>query len=121
MLRVDRLDGLVTEIGQQGLLFGHTAMTNHPEPGSANEALPAVRRYVESPELPEGAEFPDLTSVDVALALVAGARRAVEDAQAVERAAALVARERGVTVRQLAAAAGISERAANDRYRRTPS
>jgi hypothetical protein len=52
------------------------------------------------------------------VAVVAGPRRAAEDAQAIERAAAAIARTHGVTVRQLAAAAGISERAANDRYRK---
>lgn len=121
MLHIRRLAGLVAEIGQHGLLFGTESPGLTPpgvESGSVAEALPAVREYIDNPVLPEGAEFPGLTAEDVALALVAGARRALEDVQAIERAAAAVAREHGVTIRQLAQAAGISERAANDRYRK---
>ncbi|MER7129705.1 hypothetical protein [Streptosporangium saharense] len=83
------------------------------------EALPAVQEYIAAPDLPEGITIEDLGAAPVALALVAAARRAQDDVQAIERAAALVARQYGVTVRQLAHAAGISERAANDRYRRS--
>ena len=57
---------------------------------------------------------------DRMLEIVAGARRLAEAVPAVELAAARIARDRGVTVRQLAEAAGISERAANDRYRVRP-
>jgi hypothetical protein len=39
--------------------------------------------------------------------------------EAIEKAAAAIAREQGATVRQLAEAVGITERAANDRYRRS--
>jgi hypothetical protein len=121
VIKVHRLAALVREIGQHGLLFGSDSPWKPPagaEPGSVAEALPPVRAYVAEPQLPDGATFPGLTDAEVALALVAGARRVQEDAQAIERAAALVAREQGVTVRRLAAAAGITERAANDRYRR---
>ncbi|MEO6083111.1 MAG: hypothetical protein ABIQ18_08390 [Umezawaea sp.] len=63
----------------------------------------------------------DVTSTgERMLEIVAGARRLAEAAPAVELAAAGIARARGVTVRQLAEAAGISERAANDRYRVRP-
>jgi hypothetical protein len=57
---------------------------------------------------------------DRMLEIVTGARRLAEVAPAVELAAARIARARGITVRELAEAAGISERAANDRYRVRP-
>lgn len=123
MLNIPRLRNLVREIGEHGLLFGaRSPWSADPgiEPGSAAEALPAVAAYVKEPQLPDGVDGAGLTDKDIALALVAGARRAALDVAAVERAAAAVARERGATVRELAAAAGISERAANDRYRRAP-
>lgn len=124
MLRVRRLSGLIEAMAEHGLLFGHgSPWATEPgvKSGTAAEALPAVRAYIDDPVLPEGVEFPNLTTESLLLALVAGGRRAAEDAQAIERAAAQLAREHGVTVRQLAAAAGISERAANDRYRKTPA
>jgi hypothetical protein len=58
---------------------------------------------------------------EAALAMVSAARAAQEHLAAIERAAAAIARDSGVTVRRLAAAAGITERAAADRYRRTTS
>ena len=123
MLTMPRLTGLVREIAQHGLLFGSTSpyvdVTGGQEPGTVAEALPAVRQYIREPLFPDGTGFPESGPGDIALAIVAGARRALADVQAIERAAAEVAREHGVTVRQLAAAAGISERAGNDRYRRT--
>lgn len=67
-------------------------------------------------DAPEGA--PDDTDAQLLCDLVTGARRLVEQVRQVELAAASMARERGVTVRQLAQAAGMSERATNDRYRR---
>ncbi|MBB4920954.1 hypothetical protein [Streptosporangium saharense] len=111
--QVGRLDGLIEELASQGLLFGRGTV-----PGAVEEALPSVRKYLDRPVFPEGAKFPDLTTADLAVAIVQGARRALEDVQAIERAAASLAREQGVTVRQLAAAVDISERAASDRYRR---
>lgn len=61
---------------------------------------------------------PDAT-VDpaAALALIAAARAGQEHLVAIERAAAALARDSGVTVRRLADAANITERAAMDRYR----
>lgn len=53
-----------------------------------------------------------------ALAVVSAARLAQEHLTAIERAAATIARDSGITVRRLADAAGITERAAHDRYRR---
>ena len=58
---------------------------------------------------------------EAALAMVSAARAAQEHLAAIERAAAAVARDGGVTVRRLALAAGITERAAADRYRRPAS
>ncbi|MEU4235528.1 winged helix-turn-helix domain-containing protein [Nonomuraea sp. NPDC026600] len=116
-----RLDGLIEELAGQGLLFGRGAWLADrfgAKPGTVEEALPSVRKYLDRPVFPEGAEFPETTTAGLAVAIVQGARRALEDVQAIERAAAGLAREHGITVRQLAAAAGISERAANDRYRR---
>ena len=122
MLTAPRLTGLVREIAHHGLLFGARAsyadVTGGQEPGTAAEALPAVLEYIREPVFPGGADFPEAGPGAIALAIVAGARRALADVQAIERAAAEVAREHGVTVRQLAAAAGMSDRAANDRYRR---
>jgi len=59
------------------------------------------------------------TPVDpaTALALVAAARAGQEHLVAIERAAAALARDSGVTLRRLADAANITERAAVDRYR----
>lgn len=59
------------------------------------------------------------TTVDpaTALALVTAARSAQEHLVAIERAAAALARDSGVTLRRLADAANITERAAVDRYR----
>ncbi|WP_436498666.1 hypothetical protein [Actinokineospora sp. HUAS TT18] len=53
-----------------------------------------------------------------ALAVVAAARLAQEHLVSIERAAAILARDGGVTLRRLALAAGITERAAAERYRR---
>ena len=100
--------------GKHGLLLGRRSPIASADEDPAADALPAVREYIARPVLPEGPDFPGLTRADAALALVAGARRAVDDVQAIELAAAQAAREHGATVRQLAAAAGISERAASD-------
>jgi hypothetical protein len=114
-----RLDGLIEELAAQGMLFGRDVWhTFRDEPGTVEEAVPAVRRYLADPVQPSGAKVTGVTAADLAVALLQGARRALEDVQAIERAAGGLAREHGVTVRQLAAAAGMSERAANDRYRR---
>ncbi|MFC9250660.1 hypothetical protein [Amycolatopsis thailandensis] len=119
MLRRDHLNRLVVEIGQQGLLGGlGTGRLESATGDGIEEVIPAVLRFVDDPELPEGVENPGLTPKLTALALLAGARRAAADAAAIERAAAQLARKAGATVRELALMAGISERAANDRYRR---
>jgi hypothetical protein len=105
-----------------GLLFGQgSSWATEPgvEPGGTAEVLSAVPAYIEDPVLHQGGEFSNLTAEALPLALIAGARRAAEDAQAIERAAAQLALERGVTARQ-PAAVGIGERAANDRYRKAP-
>jgi hypothetical protein len=121
-VHVHRLAELVETLAHHGALFGREAIiVDRPdtEPGTVDEALPVVRAYLAAPSLPEGMKAPSSDSTaKLALALVAGARRALDDVQAIERAAALIARDHGVTVRQLAAAAGITERAATDRYRR---
>lgn len=122
MLRIDRLTRLVVEIGQQGVLSGTgKGPLASAELGDVEEALPAVREYVDNPTLPDDMGNPGLTRKITALAVVAGARRTAADAAAIERAAAEVAREEGATVRELATIVGISERAANDRYRRLPT
>lgn len=60
-----------------------------------------------------------LASLPAALVdVVAGARRLRARLDAVELVAAAAARERGVTVRELAAATGMSERAGTNRYPR---
>jgi hypothetical protein len=142
-----RLDALVREIAEQGVLFGKDVpWATKGEPGTAAEALPAVRAFVEravSTERPNDSQQPaaathrepvrffdgtwsdprmavEATDADLAVAILQGARRARADIEAIELAAAQLAREHGVTVRRLAQAAGISERAANDRYRRKP-
>ncbi|WP_436498721.1 hypothetical protein [Actinokineospora sp. HUAS TT18] len=61
----------------------------------------------------------DLVNSDAALAVIHAARTAQQQLAAIERAAAAIARDNGVTVRRLADAAGITERAAAERYRRT--
>lgn len=53
-----------------------------------------------------------------ALAVVSAARAAQEHLAAIERAAAAIARDSGITLRRLADAAGITERAAADRYKK---
>src|SRR4051794_6226318 len=53
--------------------------------------------------------------------IVVGARALAEQVRAVELAAAQLARQRHVTVRELAGATGMSERAATDRYKRRPA
>lgn len=62
----------------------------------------------------------DSTEVDpgAALAVVSAARAAQEHLAAIERAAAAIARDSGITLRRLADAAGITERAAADRYKK---
>jgi len=84
----------------------------------------AVRDYINHPTAPPGAT-PEyraaIQNLDVraaALALVAGARHAAAKAREIELAAARYARliDPPITVRQLADAAGISERAAAARY-----
>lgn len=70
-------------------------------------------------DIPSGYGDEDATTVDpaAALALVTAARSAQEHLVAIERAAAALARDSGVTLRRLADAANITERAAVDRYR----
>lgn len=69
------------------------------------------------------AEEVDDAEVDpgAALAVVSAARAAQEHLVAIERAAAAIARDSGITLRRLADAAGITERAAADRYKKPVS
>jgi DNA-directed RNA polymerase specialized sigma24 family protein len=55
---------------------------------------------------------------DIAIAVLRAARGAADDLVAIERAAAALLRRRGVTVREIALVAGITERAAMTRYRK---
>lgn len=124
MLGSSPVRGLVVEAGQHGLLFGpgewSAAVGDTAEENVAN-AMAAVRAYIGDPVLPDGCEFPGLTAKQAALAVVAGARAVAARIESIEKAAARIAREEhGVTVRELAGAAGITERAAASRYRRTP-
>lgn len=83
-----------------------------------------VAQYIEHPSAPaeSGIDLtdmlPDLTARDVCLAIVSGARHAAAKARDIEVAAAQYARllRPAVTVRELANAAGITERAAATRY-----
>ncbi|MBC6446164.1 hypothetical protein [Actinokineospora xionganensis] len=65
---------------------------------------------------PDGALDPG-----AALAVVSAASAAQEHLAAIERAAAAIARDSGITLRGLADAAGITERAAADRYKKPAS
>jgi hypothetical protein len=114
MLRVHPLSRLIAECAENGLLFGTGSPLQQAE-GSETEAVAA---YLSKPALPKEVTFDGLTPATVALAIVAGARRVSANAQAVELAAAQLARDHGATVRQLANAAGINERSAFERYRR---
>lgn len=117
MFAVHRLRRLVIEIGQHGLLFGRGTINVHPgqQAGTVEEVTPAVRAWIDDPVLPD-----DVTGTyspaQLAVMLVAGASRTREDVEAVERAAAQIARHHGVTLRELAAAGGITERTAQSRY-----
>lgn len=62
---------------------------------------------------------PQDAPVEILTHILTGARAARELLNAIELEAARQARERGVTVRALATQAGISERSAAARYRRT--
>lgn len=122
MLQVHRLHPLIVEIAHYGALLGSDSPALTPpgvEPGTVAEALPAVQAYLDEPVLLAGFARldPPPSPEDLARWIVAGARRAAEDAAAIERAAAQIARRHGVTIRQLAIDAGISERAAGERYR----
>lgn len=55
--------------------------------------------------------------IAVLLAIVAGGHAMAREADELERAAARLARRYGVTVQQLAAVAGVTERTAHARYR----
>lgn len=89
-----------------------------------NDLDDAVRDYINHPTAPPGATpelRADIQNLDVraaALTLIAGARHAAAKARAIELAAARYARliDPPITVRRLAEAAGISERAAATRY-----
>lgn len=89
-----------------------------------NDLDDAVRTYINHPTAPPGATpeyHTDIEKLDVraaALALIAGARHAAAKAREIELAAARYARliDPPITVRRLADAAGISERAAATRY-----
>jgi hypothetical protein len=66
----------------------------------------------------QGPPAEDEVDPGAALAVVSAARAAQEHLAAIERAAAAIARDSGITLRKLADAAGITERAAADRYRK---
>lgn len=94
---------------------------SHLDPDAVACAVQAVYAYLTNLDPPRDALMGDLAVKQSALGLVAAARQAMDDAQAIELAAAVVARYHGGTVRELSAAADISERAATTRYRRTPA
>lgn len=109
----------IQELGYHGVMFG--ASDTAVEDGLDDD----VRRYIMDPSAPaqSGIDLhklnPGLDPHQTALALVAGARHAAAKAREIEVAAARVARllRPPVTLRALASAAGITERAAATRYR----
>ena len=117
---VQRMAALVAAVGDQSLTAepgSRAPAQSHLDPVAVAYALQVVRPYLANLN-PPGARTGDLAVKRSALSLVAAARQAAEDAQAIELAAAAVARDHGGTVRELSAAAEMSERAATTRYRR---
>ena len=118
---VQRMAALVAAVGSQTLTATPTpraSVQSHLEPAALAGALQAVGAHLTGLESEAATNAGEPFSKRMALDLVAAARQAAEDAQAIERAAAALARVKGATVRELSEATGISERAANDRYRR---
>lgn len=108
----------IQELGYHGMMFGS-------DDSAVEDGLEAdVVRYVVHPSAPteSGIDlhemFPDLDMRQTALALVSGARHAAARAREIEVAAARLARllQPPVTLRELASAADITERAAATRY-----
>ncbi|MUL61180.1 hypothetical protein B5P44_01095 [Mycobacterium sp. CBMA 213] len=108
----------IQELAYHGFMFGAGGTAVEDELGKD------VAQYIEHPSSPAesgmdlNAMFPDLNARDVCLAIVSGARHAAAKAREIEVAAAQYARllRPAVTVRELANAAGITERAAATRY-----
>lgn len=102
-------------IGEHG---GHLALTK-AEPGTGLDYAAAVERGVAANgAVEEGTPDDSPWRIEALHQLVHGSRRAAALLRGLEVEAARQARERGVTVAELAISAGISVRAANDRYRR---
>lgn len=108
----------IQELAYHGFMFGNEASA--VEDGLTKDVV----EYIANPSAPAASGidlhdmFPDLSDRDTCLALIAGARHAAAKAREIEVAAAQFARmlEPPVTVRELANAAGITERAAATRY-----
>ncbi|WP_102145715.1 hypothetical protein [Mycobacterium hubeiense] len=115
---VDPNTRFIQELAFHGLMFGNEASA--VEDGLGED----VERYIADPTAPAASGidlhemFPDLNAREVCLALIAGARHAAAKAREIEVAAAQFARQLrpAVTVRELANAAGITERAGTTRY-----
>lgn len=115
---VDPNTRFIQELAYHGFMFGNGATA--VEDGLNKD----VAQYIADPSAPEASGidlhdmFPDLSAREVCLALIAGARHAADKARDIEIAAAQLARllKPAVTVRELANAAGITERAAAARY-----
>jgi hypothetical protein len=117
-----RMGALIAPVGGQSLMAEpgpRVPVQSHLDPGAVACAVQVVYAYLTNLDPPRAARTGDLAVKRSALGLVAAARQAMEDAQAIELAAAVVARYHGGTVRELSDAAEISERAATTRYRRT--
>ena len=111
MIRTSRDARLVRELASHGLLLGHVQAVQSDDPADEITRCVAARQ-----ELADDLGTKPPTEREAALAIVAGARATAVRIRDLEIAAARFARLHGVTVRDLAEAAGITERAATTRY-----
>ncbi|SDI09385.1 hypothetical protein SAMN05192558_101657 [Actinokineospora alba] len=120
------VDALCTLL--ERLIRERQAEPDHPT-DLLGEVVPQLRTVLaqaghhDTPDPRAAAEPDNDTEVDpgAALAVVSAARAAQEHLASIERAAAAIARDSGITLRRLADAAGITERAAADRYKKPVS
>lgn len=123
----DRLAALTSEAAAQGLLMAavrRIGTTTDSDPNLPGDAGGAVWRFLARPEIPDHYDFEDFNLEEepdagsLALALVVGARRIRQEAEAIELAAAQFASKYGITIRQFAEAIGIAEESSAARYPR---